>query len=230
MGQHEQQHARYPFDAVLCVFANLKYERAVMIFWKNAKPPLQFFFDSESDRDSVQQILESIPKNTAQRTATTVGCVAEFATLCEKKGKMKWAQRHIQLVKSRILIFRDNNRKKSLYPLQMISLLEPSIQIEVSQQYPNTVDIYAQEKHVFFKLSSISEVKDFVDKMSRTRDRMTHEANAFAKLQMLKLSESKRNMMQKSMVARQDYVSRREISSRRFNPNNVDSKQSVQKI
>lgn len=42
--QHEQQHARYPFDAVLCCFSNLKYENAVMIFWKNAKPPLQFFF------------------------------------------------------------------------------------------------------------------------------------------------------------------------------------------
>ena len=228
--QHEQQHARYPFEAVLCVFANLKYERAVMIFWKNAKPPLQFFFDSESDRDSVQQILESIPKNSAQRTATTVGCVPEFATLCEKKGKMKWAQRHIILVKSRILIFRDNNPKKSVFPLQMISLLEPNIQIAVSQQYPKSVDIYAQERHIFFKLGSVNEVKDFVDKMSKTRDRMTHEANAYAKLQILKMSESKRNMMQKSMSARQDYVSRREISSRRFNPNNVDSNKSVQKI
>eukprot|EP01084_Bolivina_argentea_P008280 15497_1 len=228
--QHEQQHARYPFDAVLCTFANLKWETALMIFWKNAKPPLQFFFDSASDRDSVQQILESIPKNTYERVATTVGCIAEFSTLCEKKGKMKWTQRHIILVKSRILVFRDSNKSTSIYPLQMISLLEPNIQIEISQQYPKTVDIYAQEKHIFFKLDNVNQVRDFVDKMSRTREKMTHEANAFAKLQMLKLSESKRNMMQKSMVARQDYVSRREISSRRFNPNNIDSKQQVHKI
>eukprot|EP01084_Bolivina_argentea_P295917 509578_1 len=171
--QHEQQHAVYPFSAVLCVFANLKYENAVMIFWKNAKPPLQFFFDSASDRDSVQQVLESIPKNNVQISATAVGCVPEFATICEKKGKMKWAPRFLCLVKNRILVFRDKSNK-SKFPLQMISLLEPSIQIKMSQQYGSTVDIYAQEKHIFFKLSSPNQVKEFVDKMTRTRQRMTH--------------------------------------------------------
>ena len=198
-----------------------------MIFWKTAKPPLQFYFDSAADRDSVQQILEAIPKGNAAQTAATVGCATEFETLCEKKGKMKWASRHIQLVKARILIFRD---KKSVFPLQMISLLEPNIQIEVSQQYPKTVDIYAQEKHVFLKLNSPNDVKSFVAKLSETRERMTTEAHNYAKLQMMKLSQSKRDMMQKSMSARQDYVSRREISSRRFNPNDVDGKSNVQKV
>jgi len=226
--QHEQPHARYPFTAVLRCFANLKYDNAVMIFWKTAKPPLQFYFDSAADRDSVQQILEAIPKGTAAQTAATVGCAAEFSTLCEKKGKMKWTSRHVQLVKARILIFRDN--KKSVFPLQMISLLEPNIQIQVSEQYPKTVDLYAQEKHIFLKLKSPDDVRDFVAKLSQTRERMTTEAHNYAKLQMMKLSQSKRDMMQKSMSARQDYVSRREISSRRFNPNDLDGKSNVQKV
>ena len=111
----------------------------------------------------------------------------------------------------------------------MISLLEPNIQVKMSQQYGNTVDVYAQEKHIFFKLKSINQVKEFVDKLNKTRERMTHEANAYAKLKLLQESESKRSMMQKSMVARQDYVSRREISQRNFNPNAQNAK-SVQKI
>eukprot|EP01083_Nonionella_stella_P271288 919226_1 len=223
--QHEQEFVKYPFNQILCTFSNLKHETALMIFWKNAKPALQFFFDSTFDRDSVQQILQSIPQKKSQQTATTIGSIPDFETTCDKRGKMKSAPRYIILIKSRILIFRNN---KSIYPLQMISLLEPNIQIEANIQDSKTINIYAQEKNTCLKLKSSMDVKQFVERLNKNRIEMNNKAKSSETLAKMKLTESKRNMLQKSMRIKNDYESKLAISSRIYNPNaNTDSMQYI---
>ena len=48
--QHEEQKAVYKFSDIMCVFENLKYENALIIFWNNGKAPVQFFLDAQLER------------------------------------------------------------------------------------------------------------------------------------------------------------------------------------
>ncbi|ETO08667.1 hypothetical protein RFI_28722 [Reticulomyxa filosa] len=61
IAQHEEDSTVYPFKSVMCVFTNMKYDNALMIFFNNGKEPLHFFCDSEQDRDSLHQLLASVP-------------------------------------------------------------------------------------------------------------------------------------------------------------------------
>ena len=48
--QHEKEEAVFNFGDIMCVFENLKYENALIIFFKNEKPPVQFFLDAQLER------------------------------------------------------------------------------------------------------------------------------------------------------------------------------------
>ena len=145
-------------------------------------------------RDSLQEMLQSILKGKTENAAIAAGANAEEQVAVEKKGKLKWAKRHLVITKSRVLLFRD--LKKSEYPLQMISLLEPQINISQSQ-HNKAFQIDCQERSFHFSMSSETEAKNFIDLLQRKRDKMVNEAKAFQKLKVLQLSESKRNMVQK---------------------------------
>jgi len=210
--QHEQQQASFKFSDVMCVFENLKYDNALIIFWKNGKAPVTFFLDAQLERDSLQEMLQAIVKGNVGNGAVGAGVSPEEETTVEKKGKLKWAKRHMVVVKSRILVFREQN--KSEFPLQMISLLEPEITIQTSDQSDKAFQINCQERAFHFQMSSQSEAQNFVDLLVRKRDKMQGEAKAFQKLKVLQQSESKRNMMQKSVMVRQQMQSQRLLSKR----------------
>ncbi|ETO10696.1 hypothetical protein RFI_26681 [Reticulomyxa filosa] len=140
IAQHEEDSTVYPFKSVMCVFTNMKYDNALMIFFNNGKEPLHFFCDSEQDRDSLHQLLASIPAGKFKEVAIGVGAKAELETECFKKGKLKWASRQMVVVKNRILIFRSND--KSQFPLNMISLLEPNIFVSLSDQYEKAIQVF----------------------------------------------------------------------------------------
>ena len=42
----------------MCVFENLKYENALIIFWKNGKPPVTFFLDAQLERYEIEIEIE----------------------------------------------------------------------------------------------------------------------------------------------------------------------------
>ncbi|ETO07119.1 hypothetical protein RFI_30273 [Reticulomyxa filosa] len=208
IAQHEEDSTVYPFKSVMCVFTNMKYDNAVMIFFNNGKEPLHFFCDSEQDRDSLHQLLASIPAGKFKEVAIGVGAKAELETECFKKGKLKWASRQMVVVKNRILIFRSND--KSQFPLNMISLLEPNIFVSLSDQYDKAIQVFikkkilkkyvyinSQERPFHFQLKDDVEAKNLVDTLERMRQRMIGEAKHYHDLKNMAESKSMLNMRQK---------------------------------
>ncbi len=90
-------------------------------------------------RDQIHQLLTAIPKGNQKTSAIGVGCKPDHDIFCHKKGKLKWAQRYMVVVKNRILIFR--NKEKAVYPLQMMSLLEPSMTVQKSSQFDKAIEV-----------------------------------------------------------------------------------------
>lgn len=211
--QHEEDTTVYPFKSLMCVFTNMKYDNALMIFFNNGKEPLHFFCDSEQDRDSLHQLLASVPAGKSKEVAIGVGGKADLECECFKKGKLKWASRQMVVVKNRILIFRDND--KSQFPLNMISLLEPNIFVSISDQYEKAIQINSQERPFHFQMKDETEAKNMVDTLERMRQRMIGEAKHYHDLKTMAESKSMMNMRQKGMMNRQEMVSKREMKSTR---------------
>jgi hypothetical protein len=212
--QHEQDEAVYPFKSIMCVFANLKHENALMVFFNNGKAPIHIYLDSVQDRIALKKLMDSIPKKTYETAAIEVGAKEEECFEVFKKGKLKWSSRHMAVVKNRVLIFRS--KEKSEYPLNMISLLEPSVTIEISEAHEKSVSITCQERKFFFQMKDDMACKTCVDTLNRMREKMIAEAKFAQTAEVEKMSASKRDMFARSFLVRQEMVSKGTLASSRF--------------
>ena len=192
--QHGDSQRQYHFSTMMCVFANLKHRTGLMAFWNNGQPPLQFFLDSEQDRNVLLSLMDGIVKKDMNKALINAGWKAEFTLDCGKRGGKlkKWSKRDLVVVKSRILIFRSF--EKSFYPLQMMSLLEPNMSIDKSKHGDQALEIKCQERVFHYQVGKKKKVSDLLDELRRIKQRLNEEAKAQKKLMMLKQSESKRNM------------------------------------
>ena len=120
------------------------------------------------------------------------------------------------LCKSRLLIFRDDS-KNCGYPLQMLSVVEPTIIFQKSTQHSKTVEIMSQERKFYFLMKDDTEVENFIARIKKVQEIAQAEAQSYEKLKQMQASESKMSMIAKSKIQREKTASQRLMSSRRLN-------------
>jgi len=129
------------------------------------------------------------------------------------------------LAKSRILLFRDQD--SALYPLQMISLMEPNINFQKSDQHDHSIQINVQERKFHYQLQSDQEV---IDKLERLRNQMQNEAKGIQKLKIVQQTQSKMNMMQSALKIQQETQSKRNLKSSLNLSTVINNPENVHKI
>ena len=101
---------------ILCIQQNICDNTQFTIYMDNGiNFPLDHKFHNKSD---AQEMIKLINRLCSQQVKSFNEPLRLLSSVCKKKGKLLWSERHLVLIPGRIFIFRNSD--ESFYPLNVI--------------------------------------------------------------------------------------------------------------